>query len=105
MRNKAKKGFDFSSDVGSTRSKHATSLGIFDSGPGCGTETHRSTACQAPAMANGKCRMHWVKYWPKHHRRAGAVAACALEGWALFCRVPSRAKACASAADPKSQGS
>ena len=38
-----------------------------------------------------------------HSRRAGAVTACALDGWALFCRVPSRAKAAARAADPMSR--
>jgi len=34
-------------------------------------------------------------------RRAGAVAACSLETWALSCRGLSGAKACARAADPK----
>jgi hypothetical protein len=29
-----------------------------NSAPRCGAKTRRGTACQSPAMANGRCRMH-----------------------------------------------
>lgn len=29
-----------------------------DSAPRCGAETRRGPPCRAPAMANGRCRMH-----------------------------------------------
>ena len=43
------------------------------------------------------------QYRTAHRRRASAVAACALETRALFCRGPSRAKAGTRAADPESR--
>src|SRR5579864_2815028 len=38
--------------------KHGNTPGDPNSAPRCGAKTRRSTACQAPAMANGRCRMH-----------------------------------------------
>lgn len=32
--------------------------GDLASAPRCGAQTRRRTACQVPAMANGRCRMH-----------------------------------------------
>lgn len=32
--------------------------GDFSTAPRCGAKTRRSTPCQAPAMRNGRCRMH-----------------------------------------------
>jgi hypothetical protein len=48
--------------------------------------TRRGMACQAPAMANRRCRLHGgCKYGTANRRWAGAFAACALEAWALLC--------------------
>ncbi len=38
--------------------KNGNSPGNPNSAPRCGAKTRRSTVCQAPAMANGRCRMH-----------------------------------------------
>lgn len=32
--------------------------GDLSTAPRCGARTRRQTACQGPAMANGRCRMH-----------------------------------------------
>ena len=32
--------------------------GDFTKAPRCGAKTRRGTACQCPAMANGRCRLH-----------------------------------------------
>jgi hypothetical protein len=32
--------------------------GDFSKAPRCGGRTRRGTACQCPAMANGRCRLH-----------------------------------------------
>ena len=32
--------------------------GDFNKAPRCGAKTRKSTPCQAPAMANGRCRLH-----------------------------------------------
>src|SRR5215831_6791156 len=32
--------------------------GDFSRAPRCGAKTRRGTACQCPAMANGRCRLH-----------------------------------------------
>jgi len=37
--------------------KNGNSPGNSNSAPRCGAKTRRSTVCQAPAMANGRCRM------------------------------------------------
>lgn len=40
--------------------------------PRCGARTRKNTACQAPAMANGRCRMHGGKATgaPKENKNA-----------------------------------
>jgi hypothetical protein len=38
--------------------KHGNPPGDPTKAPRCGAQTRRHTACQAPAMANGRCRMH-----------------------------------------------
>ncbi|MGO9575278.1 MAG: HGGxSTG domain-containing protein [Terriglobales bacterium] len=38
--------------------KNGNPRGDPNSAPRCGAKTRRGTACQAPAMANGRCRMH-----------------------------------------------
>jgi len=38
--------------------KNGNPLGAFTKAPRCGAKTRRGTACQGPAMANGRCRMH-----------------------------------------------
>jgi hypothetical protein len=38
--------------------KHGNPPGDPTSAPRCGAHTRRHNACQAPAMANGRCRMH-----------------------------------------------
>ena len=35
--------------------------GDLNSAPRCGAKTRKRTSCKAPAMANGKCRMHGGK--------------------------------------------
>lgn len=41
--------------------RHGNPPGDPASAPRCGAQTRRKTACQAPAMANGRCRMHGGK--------------------------------------------
>lgn len=36
----------------------ARGLKALASAPTCGAKTRRGTACKAPAMANGRCRIH-----------------------------------------------
>ena len=38
--------------------KNGNPPGDFSKAPRCGAKTRKGTACQAPAMANGRCRMH-----------------------------------------------
>src|SRR5712692_2539533 len=38
--------------------RNGNSPGNPDSAPRCGAKTRRGTPCRAPAMANGRCRMH-----------------------------------------------
>ena len=38
--------------------KNGNPVGDPNSAPRCGARTRRGAACQAPAMANGRCRMH-----------------------------------------------
>ena len=38
--------------------KHGNPPGDFLMAPRCGAKTRRGTACQGPAMRNGRCRMH-----------------------------------------------
>src|ERR1039458_6235724 len=38
--------------------KNGNSPGDPTTAPRCGARTRRGTACQAPAMRNGRCRMH-----------------------------------------------
>jgi hypothetical protein len=38
--------------------KNGNPPGDFSLAPRCGAMTRRRTACQAPAMKNGRCRMH-----------------------------------------------
>ena len=55
---------------------------------------------------NGKWKVSHARrceYGTAHSRRAGAVAACALEARTVFCRGAGRAKAGAWAADPESR--
>jgi hypothetical protein len=41
--------------------KYGNGSGDFLLGPRCAAKTRRQTACQAPAMKNGRCRMHGGK--------------------------------------------
>src|SRR5208282_1079137 len=38
--------------------KNGNSPGDPNTAPRCGAKTRRGTACQSPAMPNGRCRMH-----------------------------------------------
>ncbi len=38
--------------------KNGNPPGDFRNAPRCGAKTRRGTACQSPAMRNGRCRMH-----------------------------------------------
>jgi hypothetical protein len=38
--------------------KNGDPPGDFSKAPRCGAKTRRSTPCQCPAMANGRCRLH-----------------------------------------------
>jgi len=40
------------------RLKHGNASGDPSTAPRCGAKTRRGTPCQAPAMANGRCRLH-----------------------------------------------
>jgi len=40
------------------RLKNGNPAGDFSKAPRCGAKTRKGTPCQAPAMANGRCRMH-----------------------------------------------
>src|ERR1700690_3445583 len=55
---------------------------------------------------NGQWKMSYARrsqYRTAYRRRAGALAAGAMETWTLLCRRPGGAKACARAAGPKSR--
>ena len=41
--------------------KNGNPPGDFSKAARCGAKTRRGTPCQAPAMANGRCRMHGGK--------------------------------------------
>lgn len=41
--------------------KYGNPSGDFTKAPRCGAKTRRGTSCLAPAMANGRCRMHGGK--------------------------------------------
>jgi hypothetical protein len=43
------------------RLKHGNPPGEPSKSPRCGARTRRQTACQGPAMKNGRCRMHGGK--------------------------------------------
>jgi len=43
------------------RLKHGNPSGDFSKAPRCGAQTRRGTSCLAPAMQNGRCRMHGGK--------------------------------------------
>lgn len=45
--------------IKSKEQSHAKSA--FLDSPRCGAKTRKGTSCQAPAMANGRCRMHGGK--------------------------------------------
>ena len=38
--------------------KNGNSPGDFSKAPRCGAKTRKGTPCKAPAMKNGRCRMH-----------------------------------------------
>ena len=40
------------------RLKNGNPPGDFSKAPRCGAKTRRGTACQCPAMRNGRCRLH-----------------------------------------------
>lgn len=40
------------------RLKNGNPVGDFTKAPRCGAMTRKGTPCKAPAMANGRCRMH-----------------------------------------------
>jgi len=46
--------------------------GNFSKAPRCGAKTRKGSPCQAPAMANGRCRMHGGKATgaPKRNQNA-----------------------------------
>jgi hypothetical protein len=53
-----------------------------NSAPRCGAKTRRRTKCQAPVMANGRCRMHGgPSTGPRTTEGTGALATCSLETW------------------------
>ena len=41
--------------------KNGNPPGDFSRAPRCGAKTRKGTPCQAPAMANGRCRLHGGK--------------------------------------------
>ena len=41
--------------------KNSNPPGDLNSAPRCGAKTRKETPCRAPAMANGRCRMHGGK--------------------------------------------
>jgi len=41
--------------------KNGNSPGDFSKAPRCGAKTRKGTACQAPAMRNGRCQLHGGK--------------------------------------------
>ncbi len=41
--------------------KNGNPPGDFSKAPRCGAKTRRGTACQCPAMRNGRCRLHGGK--------------------------------------------
>ncbi len=41
--------------------KNGNPPGDFTKAPRCGARTRRGTTCRAPAMANGRCRLHGGK--------------------------------------------
>jgi hypothetical protein len=43
------------------RLKYGNPSGDFSKAPRCGAKTRRGTSCLAPAMSNGRCRMHGGK--------------------------------------------
>jgi hypothetical protein len=53
--------------------------------PRCGAKTRRGSACQAPAMANGRCRLHGarvlahrrLRVWSGVAKRTGSTVATA----------------------------
>ena len=96
MQNKAKKSFIFNrTRRRQVRQARASKLGA---------KTCRSTACRAPATANGRVpHAQGREHGTAHGRKACAVAACALEARALFCRGASAAKVCAAATPAESR--
>lgn len=49
------------------------------SAPRCGAKTRRGSACQAPAMANGRCRLHGGK--STGPRTAEGLEKCRRANW------------------------
>src|SRR5215831_21245292 len=41
--------------------KNGNSPGDFSKAPRCGAKTRKGTACQSPAMRNGRCQLHGGK--------------------------------------------
>jgi hypothetical protein len=55
------------------RLKHGNPPGDLSTVFRCGARTRRATACRAPAMRNGRCRLHWGReYRPEDRRGARA---------------------------------
>src|SRR5215469_8208968 len=50
----------------------------------CGARTRSGGECRAPAMSNGRCRMHEGASTGPRTREGPTLEACALEAWILF---------------------
>src|SRR6478672_4571503 len=52
---------------------------LCDSAPRCGAKTRRGTACQAPGMPNGRCRLHGGR--STGPRTAEGLQRCGTANW------------------------
>jgi hypothetical protein len=59
--------------------RHGNPPGDFSTAPRCGAHTRADTSCRAPAMANGRCRMHGGK--STGPRTEGGRQRCAAASW------------------------
>lgn len=59
--------------------KNGNRCGDPNSSPRCGARTRRATACQAPAMPNGRCRLHGGK--STGPRTAEGLRRCTEANW------------------------
>ncbi len=59
--------------------KHGNLPGDPNSAPRCGAKTRAGTACQAPAMPNGRCRLHGGK--STGPRTSEGLERCRVANW------------------------